>query len=90
MCSVLSATEAGKHILSAKKEVLLAFKAMIEKEVERIKWVNYVENLMTRINFFPEMKVDGTFKNVKGQYSKKSYDFMKNILEREVGEFPAA
>jgi hypothetical protein len=36
MCSVLSSTEAGKHLLSAKKEILLAFKAMIEKEVERI------------------------------------------------------
>lgn len=36
MYSVLSATAAGKHILNAKKEMLLAFKAMIEKEVERI------------------------------------------------------
>lgn len=52
-----------------------------EKEVERIKWVDYVENLMTRINFFPEMKVDGTFKNVKKQYSTKSFDFIENIIE---------
>jgi hypothetical protein len=36
MYSVLSKTEAGKHMLNAKKEMLLAFKAMIEKEVERI------------------------------------------------------
>ena len=36
MYAVLSKTEAGKHVLNAKKEMLLAFKAMIEKEVERI------------------------------------------------------
>jgi hypothetical protein len=36
MYSVLSLTEAGKHVLNAKKEMLLAVKAMIEKEIQRI------------------------------------------------------
>lgn len=36
ICSVLSLSEAGKHILNAKREILLALKAVIEKEVARI------------------------------------------------------
>jgi hypothetical protein len=31
----LSSTEAGKHLLNARKEILLAVKSLIEKEVER-------------------------------------------------------
>lgn len=31
----LSSSEAGKHLLNAKKEILLAVKSLIEKEVKR-------------------------------------------------------
>jgi hypothetical protein len=31
----LSSSEAGKHLLNARKEVLLAVKSLIEKEVEQ-------------------------------------------------------
>ncbi len=33
--SRLSSTEAGRHLVNAKKEFLLAIKTMIEKEIER-------------------------------------------------------
>jgi ABC-type multidrug transport system fused ATPase/permease subunit len=42
-----------------------------EKEVEKSKWISYVENLMTRIQYFMEMKVDNTFKSIKKEYSEK-------------------
>ena len=32
----LSSSEAGKHLLNARKEVLLAIKSLIEKEVEQM------------------------------------------------------
>jgi len=32
----LSASEAGRHLLNARKEVLLAIKSLIEREVERM------------------------------------------------------
>jgi len=35
MYTHLSSSEAGKHLLNAKKELLLAVKSLIEKEVER-------------------------------------------------------
>ena len=31
----LSSSEAGKHLLNARKEILLSVKALIEKEIER-------------------------------------------------------
>ena len=34
--STLSSSPAGRHLLNAKKELLLAIKALLEKEVERI------------------------------------------------------
>lgn len=52
-----------------------------EKELERIKWLDYVENLMTRINNFSEMRVDGTFHNIKKEYNDKSHEFMSNVVE---------
>ena len=35
MYSHLSSSKAGKHLLNARKEVLLAVKSLIEREVER-------------------------------------------------------
>ena len=35
MYACLSSTEAGKHLLNARKEMLLAVKSLIEKEIER-------------------------------------------------------
>ena len=35
MYSHLSSSEAGRHLLNARKEVLLAIKSLIEKEVAR-------------------------------------------------------
>jgi len=32
----LSSSEAGRHLLNARKEILLAVKSLIEKEVERM------------------------------------------------------
>jgi hypothetical protein len=34
--SIISSSETGKHFLNAKKEILLAFKSLIEKEIEII------------------------------------------------------
>ena len=35
MYTRLSSTEAGRHLLNARKEILLAVKSLIEREVER-------------------------------------------------------
>ncbi len=35
MYACLSSTEAGKHLLNARKELLLAVKTLIENEIER-------------------------------------------------------
>lgn len=49
-----------------------------EKEVEKTKWNSYVENLMTRIQYFMEMKVDNTFKSIMKDYTEKSEYLKKN------------
>jgi len=35
MYAHLSSSKAGKHLLNARKEILLAIKSLIEKEIER-------------------------------------------------------
>ncbi|MCC7289692.1 ABC transporter ATP-binding protein [bacterium] len=52
-----------------------------DKKVERMKWTNYVENLMTRINTFQEMKVDGTFTSIKKEYGEKTFSSMSDVLD---------
>jgi len=35
MYDCLSSSEAGKHLLNARKEILMAVKSLVEKEIER-------------------------------------------------------
>ena len=50
--------------------------------LEKIKWFDYASTLMTRIQFFPEMRVDGTFKELKNDYAKSTNEYKEGIVER--------
>lgn len=51
-------------------------------QLERTKWIEYVTNLMTRIQYFPELRVDGTFKKLKEEYGKKAGVFLLAMKEK--------
>lgn len=50
--------------------------------LEKMKWFDYVTNLMTRIQFFPEMRVDGTFKELKKDYNDGTKEYKKGMIEK--------
>lgn len=54
-----------------------------DTEVERVKWLDYVVNLMTRIQYFPELRVDGTFTKLRSQYGKSSFELLSNLDEKD-------
>lgn len=50
-------------------------------EVDRIKKVNYLETIITRLPFFPELRVDNTIKYLKQSYSDEGGKYMNGLLE---------
>lgn len=51
------------------------------EEVETIKKVNYLELIITRLPYFPELRVDNAIKYLKGAYEKDGARYMFGLLE---------
>ncbi|HRI06100.1 MAG TPA: ABC transporter ATP-binding protein [Candidatus Dojkabacteria bacterium] len=50
-------------------------------EVERLKKVSYLETIITRLPYFPELRVDNAIKYLKNTYSTEGGKYMGGILE---------
>ncbi len=53
-----------------------------DTQVTRLKKVDYLGFIMTRIQHFPELRVDGTFKKLKKNYSNESGGYITGLLEK--------
>ncbi len=49
-------------------------------QIENFKTIDYLQNLMTRIQFFPELRVDNTFSPLREKYSERTKDFVDGYL----------
>jgi ATP-binding cassette subfamily B protein len=54
-----------------------------DSEVERWKKIDYIQYTATRIPFFPELRVDGTFIQLMRSYAKECMQYIKGYLERQ-------
>jgi len=53
-----------------------------DKEVETLKTVDYLQTVMTRLQYFPELRVDNTFFSLKNKYSKNAMKYLIGYLKR--------
>ena len=53
-----------------------------ESEVERLKVIDYIQYLTTRIPFFSELRVDGTFSKLVKKYAVECMKYMRGVLDR--------
>ncbi|HVX92889.1 MAG TPA: ABC transporter ATP-binding protein [Candidatus Dojkabacteria bacterium] len=55
-------------------------KTFYNGQVENFKTIDYLQNLMTRIQFFPELRVDNTFSPLKDKYSERTRNYVDGYL----------
>lgn len=52
-----------------------------QKSVKNLKFINYLKSLALRIQVFPEMRVDGTFKYLKDTYRDEYREYLDGLLD---------
>ncbi len=54
----------------------------VDDSIGKIKFMNYVRLIATRIPDFPELRVTGVFKHLKSSFKKKNRDFYQGLYEK--------
>lgn len=55
-----------------------------DSEVDKLKFIEYLKAVSTRLPFFPEMRVDGTFSYLKKAYNKGGQEYLEGFVEKDM------